>query len=329
MSHSAYKKYLKNPSASGQEIRNEYFNPVRDTSSVSIRIDDEEGWGDLLNPLLRLEARSYRKVGGFVRKNGERLEETVIQEQFNFLPPWPGGESSVTLDWNHLTKSLVGGSSIGGSNFVGPGARTLYFARPVSLFDLIAKIHDFAYEINGLVFNRPSQPEAFWSRLAKADWIFQQMLQAAGLEVPIHWLADRFAKYFFYGDPSLFRDGDRFINPIQAIPKSWLMAPPKYIVEEPVVHVRGPRRGQRQGILMRKPDPYVVTLSDKPDLWKELISEDVPASLTRALESLGENFPSDESEESKLLRELMEESDSWLSLSEDAWSKEIPYSAMA
>ncbi len=329
LNHSRYRRYLKDPDSQGQAIENPHVSEGQDTASATIRIFDESGWQDLLNPLSGLGNRAYRKIGGFVRDGETRLDESQIRARFPDLPDWPGNGGTVTVTWHHLTRSLVGGYSIGGSNFVGPGASVLYFARPVSLFDLIAKIHDFAYEINGLVFNRPFQPEAFWSRLAKADWIFEQMLYAAGLELPIHWLADRFAKHCFYADPSLFRAEDRFINPFQAIPKSWLMAPPNYLVEEPKCRVSGPRRGQRSGIVMLKPDPYVVTESDQANLWKELIGSEIPSKLTNALEMLGENFPDDPSEESQHLKELMEDQTAWASLRDDAWEKEIPLSEMS
>lgn len=327
LTETAYHQYLRDPVRFGHRIENRFDTSNSEGFQIDFPLDGETSWSELLNPFADREARSYRKVGGFVRHGADPMEESELEELFD-LAPFPGGQEYAKLSWGHLDTLPVGGRALYG-NFVGPGADAIYFARPTGMLDLIAKIHDFAYEINGLHYKPRSQPAAFWSRLAKADWIFVQMLEATGRDDLIYWFAKVFAECKFRGDPELFRADDRFINPIQALPKNWLMVPPDFLPEVPKVSVKGKKTGGRRTAIVRPLlDPYQATESDQPDLWIDLVADQIPSDLTLALASLDGHFPTAADLHSACLIELLGNPGSWKSLNINAWQEEIPLSRM-
>lgn len=108
-----------------------------------------------------------------------------------------------------------------GVNFAGPGWRGEYRMRPTSLFDLAAKIHDLAFVLNDLEieFDLDERPQPSLSLKAKADAIFRIMTDfSRGIESgpdPAAFLYRNLAGTFFDGDdPSVFRAGDGFRNPL-------------------------------------------------------------------------------------------------------------------
>ncbi|MCC5844082.1 MAG: hypothetical protein JJU05_07515 [Verrucomicrobia bacterium] len=323
ISHTQYRRYLRDPLRFRDSLEIEHIPVNAESDGIDVPLTSENNWSDLFNHLNGFEKKPYRKVGGFVREKMSFMDESDLVNTFK-LPPFPGPGNTVRLNWNHLTAAHVGGTAWIG-NFAGPGASVAFFARPACLFDLIAKIHDFAYEINGLTFDGRSRPEAVWSRLAKADWIFQKMLDSTGSTGLHMWLADRFSECLFRADPALFRSGDGFINPIKAMPKHWLMIAPQYLAEEPSIRVRITRNrgGRRRRVVRKCLDPYLVTDHDKADFWKYSVQNDIPTETIQTLERLGSDYPDQNTSDGQKLLTIMPEVTQWHPLSRDGWTKEI------
>jgi hypothetical protein len=204
----------------GDELINPNAGWERWTQPFTYALLANESWESLSG----LAPFSWRKIGG-IRLDG--VAEPAVTADY-FLPgvalPWRKG-TAVNFSWHHLRGTRVGGYGLYGL-WSGPGAQGRWFTRPADSFDLIAKLHDFTYEANGLRVADKTRPEAYWSRKAKADALYF-LLTDSLTELPSNMAATHveIARHIFDHSPLLFRQDDCFINPLDYIPKDWLMVP--------------------------------------------------------------------------------------------------------
>lgn len=310
LSLSAYKRYLRDPSSQGEDVLNKYV--PNDSTRVAVVVGNEGSWKEITEPLEADGPLSKcRKIGGF--------SNASIVDVNPHLPAKPEPGRSYQIGWQHLAGVAVGGFSFAG-NFIGPGANVTYFARPNGLANLIAKIHDFAYEINGLGFSGQKRPPAVWSRLAKADWIFVQMVEAAREVILGSLPIQLFAEIAFRAVPGAFRSGDGFINPIAAMPKDWLLTPPDYLLDPPELVIQQPRVNRPGRTRSRAiNDPYLETPQDEPDFWMELIGSMIEPDFVRALERIGSDSPINPN------AAVLGSTETWPTLGENAWSEPMTF----
>lgn len=133
------------------------------------------------------------------RSGTENRELRSIRHRLNIIPEpgWREGYAIPTLNW------------------AGAGWRDIGKTRPVNDFDFAAKLHDFAYEANGLAFDIKDAPgdPLERSRMAKADYIFRRMTDNCRLNGLVVDLGELFAERFFLGeDKSDFRQDDEYRN---------------------------------------------------------------------------------------------------------------------
>lgn len=250
-----------------------------------VTVRDLVGWDD---PKRRI-------IGGFVVRDGKKrrdfLDAELRRQGLSLNNRLKVGDV-LRLRWDHLRTWKTTGTATYG-NFVGPGSGAWWFTRPVDLFDLAAKLHDFAYELNGLrVRLNARRPAAFWSRKAKADMIFK------GLTDPIRdgfGLGGRFQRWvaglIFALNNRLYLQGDHFINPLRYTPQDWLLLPYKSLQNVPDrfrvrYQRRDPSSGRRRSYLRHYHSYEVPVLGeDTTDAWKppvrKLIGSYVFARLER------------------------------------------------
>ena len=203
-------------------------------------------------------------------------------------------------EWPDPNKTS-GWAFLGEMNFPGRGWSGPFRTRPVTMFDLAAKIHDLHYEINAISFSynnlipwnhhnflpwnwgdHNTDPEI--SRKAKADYIFKKMND-------LYWEGDVWSRTLnflshqvFFDDPKFFCKGDGFVSFLNdfdspdlgdptkylMIPYSQLSAPP--VKEETFIHSRGigptngktisPRRTIRERLSRKVPDYLAIAPED-------------------------------------------------------------------
>jgi hypothetical protein len=180
--------------------------------------------GETWESLAGLAPFSWRKIGG-IRLDAV-ADPSVDPDYFwpDHPQPWAEGDR-IKFNWNYLRGLRVGGFGLYGL-WSGPGAQGRSFTRPMDRFDVVSKLHDFAYEANGLRVADKTRPEAYWSRKAKADAMF--FLLADSLkELPSNMAATHVAvgRNILDHSPLLFRQDDCFINPLRYLPKDWLLVP--------------------------------------------------------------------------------------------------------
>ena len=129
----------------------------------------------------------------------EKARVRELRHLFNVIPE---------PDWKEPQAMLF--------NWAGPGWDGPAKTRPVNLFDFAAKLHDFAYEANGLSFKLRKKPDCKYtrSRMAKADFIFRRMTQNCRFDGVGVEIGEWFAGQLFQGrDPATeFVSGDGFHN---------------------------------------------------------------------------------------------------------------------
>lgn len=199
--------------------------------------DADETWENL--------TYSHSVLGGF-RPNNENLTDELRRQNPGAPEKLVPGVKLVA-SWHHLRTRKVGGYSVYG-NWVGPGAQDLWFTRPTNVFDLAGKLHDFAYEVNGLSFRDEKRPEMFWSRIAKADYLFFKLLEPfQPLPDSLSTSMQSYARTIFHPFPKLFRRDDCFINPLIHLPKDWLCVPHQYLAPNEKPNPRRVRSGSTPG----------------------------------------------------------------------------------
>jgi hypothetical protein len=204
----------------GEELVNPNAGWENWTEPFGYELTAEESWESLAG----LAPFSWRKIGG-IRLDG--IADPAVDAGY-FTPertePWAVGDK-IKFNWHYLRGLRVGGYGLYGL-WSGPGAQGRWFTRPMDSFDVVSKLHDFAYEANGLRVADKARPEAYWSRKAKADAMF--FLLADSLrEMPSNMAATHVAvaRDIFDHSPLLFRQDDCFINPLRYMPKDWLLVP--------------------------------------------------------------------------------------------------------
>ncbi|WP_309380538.1 hypothetical protein [Cerasicoccus frondis] len=266
--------------------------PVAPTSVVKFRVEAGETLENLIEPLPDPTSASsrFRKVGGFWLQNKTAPIASLADLNPGNPAPNPGDE--IDVHFEHLRNVNVEGKALF-YNFVGPGAKSCWYARPSNPLDLASKLHDLAYEINGLLFVGESRPEAAWSRLAKADYIFMRMIERIRHDQLDYAFIANIAECQFRADERYFRKGDRFINPIQALPKDWLMIPYDRLSTRPSMRVKARRKKHKstqQTIVV--PDYTALTLDDQiwPDRtvnpWRESVSDVMSLTILNEMEAI-------------------------------------------
>ena len=242
------------------------------------RVED----GDTLAKIFGLVKGMRPKVGGFVDMDHWRRKRGAIQEEHkqkqgidwvnaqngidgqDETAPLPEGTVELEIGWEHLRGVQRGGTSFLG-NWVGPGARSLWFTRPKNAFDLAAKIHDFGIEVNGLYRMDKELPPVYWSRRAKLDVILWFTQEYSTLR------ATKALTGSFYPYPQLFLKSDGFINPIDAMPPGWLWLPYKHLVRKPA-KLSQKMTGEASQPMW--PNYWKATPEDLPMAWRELFQDD-------------------------------------------------------
>jgi hypothetical protein len=262
-----------------------------------------------VNALLGGRDHAFPVLGGF-RREVNRTRQDFSAAFFDLNPdlaaqpddaPIPAG-TLVRARWNHLRRCRVGGRAFYG-NWVGNGGTFWWMSRPTNLFDLAGKFHDFAYEVNALTWQLAGQrmPEAFWSRKAKADFLFVAMTRGLARELdPEGRLFRRLADANFDDKPELFRRGDGFINPLVHLPGDWLTLPYSELANRPRP-CRIERLQKAPGANIQipvyetfYPSEVPVPAEDREGLWRSLVARKLPAGDSLVdLENLDEQDGSD------------------------------------
>lgn len=221
-------------------------------------------------------------IGGFkiMKENGhwtnfpEQVKSSIVAGnlQGDVVP----AGTEFQFSWNHLKNHDNSGLSLHG-NFAGPGGSGNWYTRPVHWYDLAAKLHDFAYEVNGLSFEESNQPLVYWSRRAKADTIFRRMTDGYKDENVLRrlktLLVQNIGKYYLKDRDDLFLSNDGFINPLVHIPDDWLMIPYEALHQKPPkIHEHRKRRSVKRGkrsYTSVKTNYWDPTEEDQPGSWKE------------------------------------------------------------
>ena len=100
----------------------------------------------------------------------------------------------------------------GGGGFAGPGYAGRFGDRPVNVFGFNSKLHDGAYQYNGLSFSFGGEREPLIrSKMAKTDYICRKMNELSS-HGPVAWLWSQASKIVFYDNPKYFCAGDDFTN---------------------------------------------------------------------------------------------------------------------
>lgn len=189
---------------------------------IDAAMGDVEAWNATTNVRRRLDPDEIKGLW-LVADKARTLSATGRKKLTDFL------EAHAASELMYQSKEKEGRAAPG-VNFAGPGFRHTFAMRPADLFDFAGKIHDLAYQMNGV--NLMGGDPKHRSRRAKADYIFRQMNAHAGVSGAGSGVYNRIAGVFFNGgDRTEFLAGDGFVNPLTNAPvMDKLNNPTKYLM---------------------------------------------------------------------------------------------------